>query len=67
MNSEKDRTVDQVEAAQILGIAPRTLETWRLMKRGPRFLIYSKRCIRYRVSDLISFQESMLVGTELSR
>ena len=55
-----DRAMDQVEAATFLGLAPRTLEVWRQQKRGPKFLSYSARCVRYRLRDLIAFQESTL-------
>jgi hypothetical protein len=61
--SEQDRTVDQVEAAAILGVMPRTLEAWRLARRGPKYLSYSKRCVRYRVADLRAYQEQFTVST----
>jgi hypothetical protein len=58
-----DLTLDQVEAAAFLGLTPRTLESWRAQKRGPKYLSYSKRCVRYRLRDLLSFQESRAVST----
>ena len=45
----------QEEAAQYLHIEPRTLEAWRQRRIGPQFLTYSKRCVRYRLSDLRSW------------
>jgi len=58
-----EKTLDQTEAASFLGLQPRTLEYWRQIRRGPRFLSYSKRCIRYKLCDLIAFQESRAVET----
>jgi hypothetical protein len=47
-----DQHLTQSEAALFLRIEPRTLESWRSRGCGPRFVAYSKRCIRYRLSDL---------------
>jgi hypothetical protein len=44
--------LDQDEAARLLHVRPRTLETWRQHRRGPRFVRYSQRCVRYRPRDL---------------
>ena len=55
-----DRALDQTEAAAFLGLMPRTLEVWRQQKRGPKYLSYSQRCVRYRLRDLIAYQESTL-------
>jgi hypothetical protein len=61
--SEQDRTVDQVEAAAILGVMPRTLEAWRQARRGPTFIRYSARAVRYRVADLLDYQKQFTVST----
>jgi len=47
-----------IEAAAFLGLTPRTLEAWRQQKRGPKYLSYSLRCVRYRLRDLMEYQES---------
>ncbi|MCX7012125.1 MAG: helix-turn-helix domain-containing protein [Candidatus Sumerlaeota bacterium] len=45
------------EAAEILGLSPPTLETWRTRKSdGPRFVRLG-RAIRYRPEDLAIFIE----------
>ena len=59
IKSPEPRTMDDVAAAEFLGLAPRTLQAWRGQKKGPRYLSYSKRCVRYRVADLIKWQESV--------
>lgn len=47
-------------AADFLGVHPRTLEKFRLTGDGPRYVEVSKRCIRYRICDLIAWQEARL-------
>lgn len=49
------RAVNEAEAAEILGVAPRTLSDWRFRGVGPRYLAYSARAVRYRLSDLEEF------------
>ena len=46
----------QSEAAQILNVSPRTLEAWRWRGGGPRYLRLTSRCIRYRRSDLETWE-----------
>ncbi len=52
--------LDQAGAAEILGLSPRTLESWRVTGTGPRFVRLGRRAIRYRRAELerwISEQE----------
>ena len=42
-----ERHVDTIEAGKILGVDPRTLEAWRYRKKGPAYLAYSPRQVRY--------------------
>lgn len=44
------------EAARQLGVSHRTLEDWRLMNRGPRFVKLG-RLVRYRLGDLLDFMD----------
>jgi predicted DNA-binding transcriptional regulator AlpA len=58
-----DQTLNEMEAARFLGLrASKTLYFWRVQGRGPRFMRYGTRCIRYRVKDLVAWQEQRLVG-----
>ena len=50
------RLVDTPAAADILQLYPRTLENWRSLGRGPRYVKCGKR-VRYRVSDLLKYLE----------
>jgi helix-turn-helix protein len=53
----------QTEAATILHVEPRTLESWRQHRVGPRYIRYSRRCVRYRVEDLRDWLQSQTVET----
>lgn len=44
-------------AAQFLNVQPRTLEKWRFLGGGPKFIKYSSRCVRYKLSDLKAWVE----------
>ena len=44
--------LDQKQAAEFLGVKPKTLELWRYNGNGPAFVRISKRCIRYRPEAL---------------
>lgn len=51
------------EAAAFLAASVKTLDLWRREGRGPAF-IRQGRSIRYRLADLIAFQESHKVEPE---
>ncbi len=40
------------EAADLIGVLVATLANWRCHKRGPVYVIISRRCIRYRLEDI---------------
>jgi hypothetical protein len=58
-NFSSDSLLDQVQAAAWLKLKPKTLEAWRAQRRGPRFIRFSSRCIRYRLRDLTEFASQM--------
>lgn len=45
------------EAAEVLGLKPATLEVWRWVGRGPRY-VKAGRCVRYRQEDLEEYISS---------
>ena len=49
----------QCEPARRWAISPRTLERWRWMGEGPRFLKIGGRCA-YRLQDILEFEEARL-------
>jgi len=58
--------LDQEEAARFLHVQPRTLESWRQRRIGPRFVRYSMRCVRYREQDLQTWLDSQSIDTKNS-
>ncbi|HQQ00981.1 MAG TPA: helix-turn-helix domain-containing protein [bacterium] len=54
----------QKETAEELRVSPRTLEKWRRSGRGPRFIRYSQRAIRYDRDDVRQWAESRKSGGE---
>lgn len=65
MPFEDYAVVGSAEAAQMLGINPRTLANWRAQGRGPAYvrLGKSRSPVLYRVGDIESWLESRLVGS----
>ena len=52
--------VDEKVAAQFLGVTDRTVQKWRQTGGGPRHIVLSSRCIRYRRIDLREWAEARL-------
>lgn len=46
------------EVAEMLGVAPRTLEDWRCRGGGPPYVSVSRRCVRYRLRDVETWLEA---------
>ena len=42
-------------AAHELGVTPNTLSTWRNQGKGPKFVRFHGRTIRYRQADLVAW------------
>jgi CRP-like cAMP-binding protein len=55
--------MDTEAAARQLGLSPRTLERWRVERRGPTFIRVGKRRI-YRLQDLEAFVSAGVVPRE---
>jgi len=45
----------EAQVASALGLSKATLRKWRCQRHGPAFLRLSRRCIRYRSSDVQAF------------
>jgi len=54
---------NEQEAARLLGLSRKTLQKFRLTGEGPRYVRVSARCVRYRLVDLRTWQESKLVSS----
>ena len=53
------RHLNQVDLSRRLGISVRTLERWRWLGMGPRFIKVGGR-VKYRLEDVEAFEESRL-------
>ncbi len=49
--------LNEKQAAAFLGVAPRTLQKWRVIGGGPVFISISNRAARYRRKDLFAWVE----------
>jgi len=61
-NRPNDALMNEVLAAEFIGVSRRTLQGWRLRGEGPRYHRISSRCIRYSRSLL----QEWLRKTEIS-
>jgi hypothetical protein len=62
----ESQRVDTIEAASRLGLKPGTLEVWRSLGRGPRFLKIGRK-VFYKIEDLELFANAHVVETIDSR
>jgi excisionase family DNA binding protein len=60
----KDEIFCNTDAAEYIGVTPRTLEVWRCTKRYQIPFIKVGRLVKYRKSALDAFLESRTVGAE---
>lgn len=65
-SSVTDRALSNREAAEFLGVSPKTLSNWRALGRGPAFVRYGDALtsrIAYPLPDLIAFRDAARVET----
>ena len=55
------RHLNQVTLARRWGMSPRTLERWRWLKQGPRFLKLGGHVV-YRLEDIEAFEAAQARG-----
>jgi hypothetical protein len=56
MSAPDLRHLNQVQLARRWSISPRTLERWRWLKEGPRYLKIGGRVV-YRIEDIEAFEK----------
>lgn len=61
MPREFPKLLNEDAAADLLGVRPQTLTTWRSTKRYPLPYVRVGRLIYYREADLLAFLDSRLV------
>jgi excisionase family DNA binding protein len=59
-----DPLLTEVQAAEILGVKPATLQVWRSTRRYPLPYVKTGRLVRYRQSAIEAFIEARTVGEE---
>ncbi len=64
MQTLLDKKYNEHEAAEILGLKVRTLQRMRMERRGPRWLKYDKKSVRYSEGDLAAYIEAARQGGE---
>ena len=57
------RLLTTADLSQFLGVSERTIAGWRLRGGGPRYLLLSGRCVRYRPSDVDLWLEERLLSS----
>jgi predicted DNA-binding transcriptional regulator AlpA len=53
----EERLWSEKEISFHLGLRPRTLQMWRLLGKGPKYLRLSDRLIRYKLSEVLAWVE----------
>lgn len=61
-NYYKQRRLNTPDAAEYLGVKRGTMEVWRSLGKGPRYIKLGTRVV-YEISDLDSFAASRVVET----
>jgi predicted DNA-binding transcriptional regulator AlpA len=52
--------LNEHEVAPIIGVRVKTLRDWRVQGVGPRFVRTGRKLVRYRLSDVLAWQEANL-------
>ncbi len=58
-----DTCLNQIDLARRWRISPRTLERWRWLRQGPRYLKLGGRVL-YRVADIEAYEQSIVCLTK---
>ena len=60
----EDVLLKPTQAAEMLGVTPKTLENWRGRKEDVklRYVRFSHRCVRYKLSDVRDLIKNQTIG-----
>jgi helix-turn-helix protein len=58
---DPDALLTESQTAEILNISVRTLQSWRVRRAGPKYILVG-RAVRYRRHDLIAWIEANTIG-----
>ena len=59
--TEALQLLNSEQAADLLGVNPLIMETWRRKGSGPSYIRINQKCVRYRLGDLADFQDQHMV------
>ena len=60
--NDPESLLDTEDAGTFLAISAKTLQAWRCKGRGPKWIRFSKGCVRYKRRDLIAFIQAGMFG-----
>ena len=63
MVTQEKISLTETEVAELTGLKVKTLQRWRFLNRGPRFVRLG-RCVRYPVTDLRRWIDAQAGGGE---
>jgi len=63
---EADALLREQDAADLLSLSVRTLQSWRIRMAGPPF-VQVGRAVRYRRRDLIAWIDANTIGSPMER
>jgi hypothetical protein len=52
-NISSDQLLSTAQLAVLFGVSVNWLEALRLEKQGPKYIVLSTRCLRYKMSDIL--------------
>lgn len=61
--AEKSRLINEKAAGEYLNVAIRTLQAWRVRGGGPKYVSISRRCVKYRLTDLDVWADGKLAAS----
>jgi predicted DNA-binding transcriptional regulator AlpA len=61
LSSDADALLREQDAADLLSLSVRTLQSWRVRMAGPPF-VHVGRAVRYRRRDLIAWIDANTIG-----
>ena len=57
-----EQLLTTAQAADVLGVKPKTLENWRAEGCGPKHLALSPRVIRYKLTEVMAWADTKAVA-----
>ena len=60
-NDNRYQQLSEDEVASLVGLTKKTLQKKRKDGTGPRYVRVSAKCVRYRLMDIIAWQENLLI------